>query len=175
MNVRQRGVGTEPYSHEGVSQAERPRQRQIGCETCSLSFEPYHRRTKCSGCSLWTHEECTERLDIGTRWHADMCLSCQQKVTRKLRVVSAIELRRGNRWDQDHWFSFLLDYLVIGTGYGESRNKDLNELEIFLAKAIMNGLRYRQDVLPHRQQRMRMTSHRDRMIYRVNRHRLHDR
>ena len=38
MNVRQRGVGMEPYSHEGVSQAERPRQRQIGCETCSLSF-----------------------------------------------------------------------------------------------------------------------------------------
>ena len=38
MNVRHRAGGMEPYSYEGVSQAERPRQRQIGCETCSLSF-----------------------------------------------------------------------------------------------------------------------------------------
>ena len=130
MNVGHRVSEMEPYSHEGVSQAERPRQRQIGCETCSLSFEPHHRRTKCSGCLLWTHEECIERLTIGTRWHLEVCLSCQHKVTRKLRVISAIELRRGNRWDQDEWFSYLLGYLVIGTGYGESRNKDLNELEI---------------------------------------------
>ena len=145
LSVRQRGGGTEQYSHEGVSQAERPRQRQIGCETCSLSFEPHNRRTKCSGCLLWTHEECTERLTIGTRWHLEVCLSCHQKVTRKLRVVSAIELRRGNRWDQDDWFKYLLGYLVIGTGYGESRNKDLSELELFVAKAVMNGLSYKED------------------------------
>ena len=107
MNVRPRGFGAEPHSHEGVSQAERPRQRQIGCETCSLSFEPHHRRTKCHMCSLWMHEECTEQVNIGTKWHADMCLSCQQRVTRKLRVISAIELRRGNRWDQDQWFAYL--------------------------------------------------------------------
>ena len=114
---------------ESVSIAERPRQRQIGCETCGLSFEPHHRRTKCHMCSLWMHEECTEQLNIGTKWHAEMCLSCQQRATRKLRVISAIELRRGNRWDQDGWFKYFLDYLVIGTGYGESRNKDLNELD----------------------------------------------
>ena len=90
MNVRPRGFGAEPHSHEGVSQAERPRQRQIGCETCGLSFEPFHRRTKCSGCSLWTHEECTEQLDFGTKWHAEMCLSCHQRATRMLRVVKLL-------------------------------------------------------------------------------------
>ena len=41
FDVRPRGFGS--HSHEGVPVAERPRQRQIGCETCGLSFEPHHR------------------------------------------------------------------------------------------------------------------------------------
>ena len=94
------------------------------------------------------HEECIEQLDIGTKWQAEMCLSCQQRSTRKLRVISAIELRRGNRWDQDERFKNFLDYLVIGTGYGESRNKDLNELELLFARAVINGLKYRRDAEP---------------------------
>ena len=63
------------------------------------------------------------------------------------RVVSAIELRRGHHWNQDEWFDDLLNHLVNGTGYGESRNKDLNKLELFMAKAVMNGLSYRQDAV----------------------------
>ena len=81
FDVRPRGFGVESHSHEEVSIAERPRQRQIGCETCGLSFEPHHRRIKCHMCSLWMHEECIETLDIGTKWHAEMCLSCQQRST----------------------------------------------------------------------------------------------
>ena len=140
MNVRPRGLRAEPYSEEGGPQAERPRHRQISCETCCLSFEPYQRRVQCSGCSLWTHEECIEQLDFGTKWHAEMCLSCHQRATRMFRVVSAIELRRGHHWNQDEWFDDLLNHLVNGTGYGETRNKDLNKLELFMAKAVMNGL-----------------------------------
>ena len=62
-----------------------------------------------------------------------------------LRVVSAVELSQGHLWNQDEWFVTLLNQLNEGTGYGRSRNKDLNELEIFMAKAILNGLRYWQD------------------------------
>ena len=57
-----------------------------------------------------------------------------------LRVVSAVELRRGHHWNQDEWFENLLNHLSNGTGYGASRNKDLNELELFMDKAVMNGL-----------------------------------
>ena len=59
-----------------------------------------------------------------------------------LRVVSAVELSQGQLWNQDEWFVTLLNQFNEGTGYGRSRNKDLNELEIFMAKAIINGLRY---------------------------------
>ena len=72
-DVRPRGLRAEPYSEEGGPQAGRPRHRQISCETCCLRLEPYQRRVQCSGCSLWTHEECTEQFDFGTKWHAEMC------------------------------------------------------------------------------------------------------
>ena len=89
---RQRGF--EPHVHEGVAVAERPRQKQTGCETCGLSLEPQQRRVKCHVCSLWIHDGCIETLYIGQHWNADMCLACQQRLTRKLRVVKAIEIRR---------------------------------------------------------------------------------
>merc|ERR1712175_7080 len=138
-----RGFG--PQSYDGVPVAERPRHKQIGCETCGQSLEPHHRRVKCHVCFLWIHDECIETLYIGDKWYAEMCLACQQRSTRKLRVISAIELRRGNRWDQDRWFKDLDSIVRVGADYGVSRNRDLNELESLLAKAIMNGLHYYRD------------------------------
>ena len=129
--VRSRGLRAEPFSEEGGPQAGRSRHRQISCETCCLRLEPYQRRVQCSGCLHWTHEECTEQFDFGTKWHAEMCLSCQQRATRMLRVVSAVELRRGHHWNQDEWFDTLLNHLSNGTGYGVSRNKGLNALGFF--------------------------------------------
>ena len=38
-----------------------------------------------------------------------------------------------------------MNHLSNGTGYGISRNKDLNELELFMAKAVLSGLSYWQD------------------------------
>ena len=69
----------------------------------------------------------------------DVCLTCKFKVTRMLRVVSAVEFNRGHRWNQDEWFETLQHMLSVGIGYGVSRNKDKNELEFLMAKAIMNG------------------------------------
>ena len=43
FDVRSRGFG--PSSHEEVPIAERPRQRQTGCETCGLSLEAKPRAT----------------------------------------------------------------------------------------------------------------------------------
>ena len=88
-----------PQVYEGVPVAERPRHKQIGCETCSQSFEPQQRRVKCHVCSLWIYDECVEILHIGSKWNAEMCLACQQRLTRKLRVISAIELKKGHHWD----------------------------------------------------------------------------
>ena len=138
-----RGFG--PHSYDGVPVAERPRHRQIGCETCGQSLEPHQRRVKCHMCCLWIHDECIETLHIGTKWQAEMCLVCQRRSTRKLRVISAIELRRGNRWNQDYWFKDFVGFVRSGAGYGESRNRDLNELESLLSRAILNGLNFYRD------------------------------
>ena len=95
--------GFEPHVYEGVSVAERPRQKQIGCETCGQSLEPHQRRIKCHVGGLWIHDVCLETLQIGDKWNADMCLACQQRLTRKLRVIKAIELRRAVPWCADRW------------------------------------------------------------------------
>ena len=58
-------IGFEPRSYGGVSVADKPRQKQIGCETCGQSFEPHHARIKCHVCCLWIHDECVETLSIG--------------------------------------------------------------------------------------------------------------
>merc|ERR1712082_164089 len=119
----------EPRSYDGVPVAERPRQKQIGCETCGQSFDPHHRRVKCHVCCLWIHNECIETLYIGDNWYAEMCLACQQRSTRKLRVIKAIELRKGNRWNADKWFKYFTPEVKSGGDYGVSRNRDLNELD----------------------------------------------
>merc|ERR1711867_102532 len=69
-----------------------------------------------------------------------MCLACQQRATRKLRVIEALELRRGNRWVGDDWFRDLQVNVKNGGEYGISRNRDLNELESTFARAILNDL-----------------------------------
>ena len=132
--VRAKGVMSERSPEEGVPQVRRPRLRQVGCETCCLRLEQYQRLLQCHGRRNWIHEGCVEQLDIGTSWHADMCLTCKFKATRMLRVVSAVELSQGHSWNQDDWFVTLLNQLSEGSGYGASRNKDLNELEICMAK-----------------------------------------
>merc|ERR1711989_119506 len=76
----------------------------------------------------------------GYSWRAEMCLACQQRSTRKLRVIKALELRRGNRWNGDEWFQDLQVNVRNGGEYGISRNRDQNELESTLAKAILSGL-----------------------------------
>ena len=93
--VRTGEVMSERRPEEGVPQAGRPRLRQVGCETCCLRLEQYQRLLQCNGCRNWTHEGCVELLDIGTSWHADMCLTCKCKATRMLRAVSAVELSQG--------------------------------------------------------------------------------
>ena len=110
-----RGFGPQVY--EGVPVAERPRHKQLGCETCCQSFEP-QRRVKCHVCCLWIHDECVETLHIGSKWNAEMCLACQQRLTRRLRVISAIELKKGHHWNQDQWYKDLQSYVRVGTGFG---------------------------------------------------------
>ena len=114
-------AGFEPRSYGGVSVADRPRQRQIGCETCGQTFEPQDARVRCPVCSLWIHDDCVETLSIGFRWCAEMCLACQQRSTRRLRVIKALELRRGNRWNADDWFHALREAVRIGGEYGMCR------------------------------------------------------
>ena len=99
-------------------------------------------------CSSWIHDCCVETLHIGSMWNADMCLTCQQGMTRQLRVISAQELKRGHHWDQDEWIQVLRDCAAAETGYGVSRNKDMNELEIRLARAFQSGINVCKDALP---------------------------
>ena len=131
--------------YEGVPVAKRPRHQQISCMTCSQSLEPQQRQLRCHVCSAWIHDYCVETLHIGSKWNADMCLTCQQGMTKQLRVISAQELRKGHHWDQDKWIRVLRDCVAAETGYGITRNKDLNELEIRLARAIQSGINLYKD------------------------------
>ena len=129
-----------PNVYEGVPVAGRPRHQQISCETCNQGLEPDQRQVKCHVCQAWMHDGCVEVLHMGSKWNADMCLTCQQTLTRQLKVISAIELKKGHHWDQDEWCKNLQEFVRVGTGYGESRNRDLNELELTLGRALQSGL-----------------------------------
>ena len=98
--------------------------------------------SQCSGCGNWTHQGCVEQLDIGTSWHAEMCLTCKHKATRWLRVVSAVESTQWYRWNEEDWFRAFLNQLQEGSRLGISLNQDLNALEIFMATAIEAGMNY---------------------------------
>ena len=143
--VRTSGLQVNSLREEGGSHADRPRHRQLSCETCCLRLDLNQNRTQCSGCRLWIHDTCTERLKLGTRYQATMCLICQQKATRMFRVANAVELSQGRIWDQDAWFDDLLVAVQFGTSYAVSSNKDLNKLELFMVRVVVNGLPYRQE------------------------------
>ena len=50
-------MALEPRTSDGVSVADRPRQKQIGSETCGQSLEPHDARIRCNVCNLWMHED----------------------------------------------------------------------------------------------------------------------
>ena len=143
--VRPHGLRVDSLREEGGSHVDRPRHRQMTCETCCLRFETYQKRVRCSGCMLWVHDTCVERLKFGTRYQATMCLICKQKATRLLRVANAVELSQGREWDQDEWFDRLIVAVGVGSSYAVSSNKDLNKLDLFMVNALVNGLPYRQE------------------------------
>ena len=143
--VRPRGLRVDSLREEGGSHADRPRHRQLSCETCCLRLDPNQNRTQCSGCRLWIHDTCTERLKFGTRYQATMCLTCKQKATRMIRVANAVELSQGREWDQDGWFDRLLVAVEVGSSYAVSSNTDLNKLDLFIVSALVNGLQYQQE------------------------------
>ena len=93
-----------PPVYEGVPVAQRPTHQQINCMTCSQALLPHQRQVLCHVCSSYIHHGCVEVLSTGSKWNADMCLKCQQGMTRQLRAISAIELQKGRPWNQDEWF-----------------------------------------------------------------------
>ena len=117
-----------PAVYEGVPVAQRPPHQQIRCMTCNQGLEDEQRRVMCHVCSSWMHDTCVETVKIGSSWKADMCLNCQQAMTKQLRVISAQELKKGREWNQDVWFQDLKVLVDAGTGWGVTRNRDLNEL-----------------------------------------------
>ena len=87
--------------YDGVPVAKRPPHQQIRCMTCNQTLEDEHQMIKCHVCSALMHDTCVEVLRIGHTWKADMCLNCQQGLTRQFKVISAQEIRKARRWDQD--------------------------------------------------------------------------
>ena len=131
-----------PPIYEGVPTADLPIFQQINCMTCSQALRPYQRQVRCHVCSSYVHQGCVEVLKIGHKFNAEMCLVCQQGITRQLRAITAIELQNGRRWDPSKWFVIFQDCVNANTGYGISNNRDLNELEMKLASAIRQGLNF---------------------------------
>ena len=107
--------GSGPQVREGMSMSGRPRVWQIGCETCSQILEDFERNAKCPLCNLYIHDTCFETLYVGDVWTAEMCLTCQHKLTRNSRVVAKIERKRtGSPWDPDRWFQqFCIHYALL--------------------------------------------------------------
>ena len=129
-----------PLIREGVPLAERPTHQQVSCMTCKMSLQEHERHQTCHVCMSWIHTQCVEALCIGDSFRADMCLTCQQDIVRRLKAISAMERRRGTTWDQDIWFGVLRDLVERNAGFGISNNRDLNDLEIRLAGALSRGL-----------------------------------
>ena len=131
-----------PPTYEGVPTANLPTHQQINCMTCNQALRPSQRQALCYICTSYVHHRCMETLEIGHKYKADMCLICQQHIQRQLRVIVAIELQKGRRWDPVEWFPVFLDCVNINDGYGITDNRDLNELEMKLATAIRHGLHH---------------------------------
>ena len=105
-----------PPIYEGVPTANLPTHQQINCMTCNQALRPHQRQILCYVCSSYVHHGCVEVLNIGYKYNADMCLMCQQGITRQLRVITAIELQKGRRWNPSEWFAVFLDCVDIDNG-----------------------------------------------------------
>ena len=69
-------------------------------------------------------------------------------MTRQLKAISAQELQKGRHWNQDGWFENFKELAAADLGYATSNNRDLNELEMTLARALRSGLNVYEDGLP---------------------------
>ena len=127
-------------AYRGVPVAKHPPYQQIRCMTCNQSLEPEQGMLKCHVCSSWIHDTCIETLRIGENWRADMCLVCQQALTKQLKVISAQERRKARVFDPDDWFQNFKEIVAADVDYGTTNNMDLNEVEISLGRAIKSGL-----------------------------------
>ena len=88
-----------PPMYEGVPTANLTTHQQINCMTCNQALRPSQRQALCYICTSYVHHWCMESLEIGHKYKADMCLICQQGIQRQLRVIVAIELQKGRRWN----------------------------------------------------------------------------
>ena len=137
-----------PPVYEGVPVAQRPTHQQISCMTCSQALQPHQRQVRCNVCASYIHDRCVEVLHIGSKWNADMCLTCQQGMTRQLKAISAQELQKGRHWNQDEWFEVFQELAAADLEYEISNNRDLNALEMTLVAAIRSRLNVYQDAQP---------------------------
>ena len=135
-------------AYGGVPVAKRSPHRQIRCTTCNQTLDEEEPMFKCHVCSSWMHDTCVEVLRIGQTWKADMCLDCQQTMTKQLKVIRAQEKRKAKRFDPDQWFPDFKVSVEAGADYGATRNRDLNEVEIALARALISGLHAYKDNRP---------------------------
>ena len=139
-------VSGQRAQERGASRSsERPQMEDLPCETCCQKLEPHQQLVQCSGCGKWTHEQCQEQLDIGMRWHVEMCLMCKNKVAHLLRIVAASETRRWRHWSEDEWFQNLLGQVTHGLRLVQTTNDVLNRLAFFMATALDARLNYWED------------------------------
>ena len=135
-------------AYGGVPVAKRSPHRQMRCTTCNQTLDDEEPMLKCHVCSSWMHDTCVEVLRIGQIWKADMCLDCQQTMNKQLKVIRAQEKRKAKHFDPDQWFSDFKASVEAGADHGATRNRDLNEVEIALARALISGLHAYKDNRP---------------------------
>ena len=128
--------GRRAQERRASRSSERPQMEDLPCETCYQKLEPSPQIVQCSGCGKWTHERCQERLDIGMRWHALMCLMCKNKVADWLRIVEASQKRRLRYWNEYEWFQNLLHQVTSGLRLVQTSDENLNSLDYFVATAL---------------------------------------
>ena len=78
------------------------------CETCHTNVKP-EEGVRCSGCEKWAHEHCLIKLDVGNRFHALLCLTCNQVASRNLRIIGGYDLPPVRLNKEDEWFRRMLE------------------------------------------------------------------
>ena len=82
-------------------------------ETCQRIVYPQE-GLRCPGCEKWTHEHCQVKLDIGHRFHAWLCLTCNQEMSRNLRIIGGFDLPSVRLNNEDAWFRRVLEAQALG-------------------------------------------------------------